>query len=105
MYQLSFYVPESNAEAVKAAVFETGAGRIGKYESCCWQTQGQGQFRPLAGSHPAIGKLEQLQTLAELKIELVCTDEIVRDAVLALKRSHPYEEVAYAVVKLANNDL
>ena len=56
MYTLCFYVPESALEQVKAAVFAAGAGRIGNYDQCCWQVAGQGQFRPLAGSNPAIGR-------------------------------------------------
>ncbi len=53
MYKICFYVPESHLEKVKEALFATGAGRIGDYDHCCWQTRGTGQFRPLA-SRPAI---------------------------------------------------
>ena len=48
MYKLAFYVPQENLEAVKQALFATGAGRIGDYDSCCWQVKGVGQFRPLS---------------------------------------------------------
>ncbi len=64
MYTLCFYVPESTLEDVKSAVFAAGAGRIGNYEQCCWQVEGQGQFRPLAGSDPAIGEQGELETVA-----------------------------------------
>lgn len=104
MFKLSFYVPESHSEKVKQACFDAGAGRIGHYDMCCWQTAGQGQFRPLDGSHPSIGVQGQLETLSELKIEMVCADEH-RDAVVeALKSIHPYEEVAYAVIPLSEPD-
>ena len=56
MYKLCFYVPDSHLEAVKKAVFAIGAGRIGAYDSCCWQVLGQGQYRPLEGSQPFLGK-------------------------------------------------
>ena len=100
MFKISVFVPENNAERVKQAMFEAGAGRIGDYDCCCWETSGQGQFRPLEGSSPAIGEQDKIETVAELKIEMVCTAELIRDVVAALKHSHPYEEPAYDVWKL-----
>ncbi|ODC02177.1 NGG1p interacting factor NIF3 [Terasakiispira papahanaumokuakeensis] len=102
MYKLAFFVPEQAAEAVKQAVFATGAGRIGDYEHCCFQTLGQGQFRPLAGAQPHIGEVDQLETVMELKVELVCEDHLVKAAVAALKAAHPYEEPAYDVWPLTS---
>lgn len=100
MYKLAFFVPEENLEQVKQALFATGAGRIGDYDSCCWQVLGQGQFRPLAGSDPHIGSLGVVESLPEWRVELVCSDALIRDAVAALKQAHPYEEVAYDVWRL-----
>jgi len=102
MYKLAFFVPQENLEVVKAAVFATGAGRIGDYDSCCWQTLGTGQFRPLAGSNPHIGEQGALEQLPEWRVELVCSDELIHQAVAALKQAHPYEEVAYDVWQLAD---
>lgn len=95
MYKLCFFVPEQNLEQVKAAIFKAGAGKLGNYEYCCWQTMGQGQFRPLEGSVPAIGQQGALEVLPEWKVETVCATEVLADVVSALKSSHPYEEVAY----------
>jgi hypothetical protein len=100
MYKLSFFVPQEGLETVKSALFKAGAGRIGNYDQCCWQVKGQGQFRPLSGSAPAIGDQDALTVLEEWKVELVCEDALIKAAVQALKAAHPYEEVAYAVVKL-----
>ena len=100
MYKLAFFVPEESLEAVKQALFATGAGRIGDYDSCCWQVLGQGQFRPLAGSDPHIGSQGVVEVLSEWRVELVCSDELIMDAVAALKQAHPYEEVAYDVWRL-----
>ena len=72
MYKLCFYVPESHVEEVKQAVFEAGAGRIGLYDSCCWQVLGQGQFRPLAGSKPFIGDQDEMERIAEYRVEMLC---------------------------------
>ena len=55
MYKLCFYVPESHLEEVKEAVFAAGAGKMGDYDACAWQTAGQGQFRPGEGADPHIG--------------------------------------------------
>jgi len=100
MYKLAFFVPEANLEEVKAALFAVGAGRIGEYDSCCWQTLGQGQFRPLAGANPHIGEPGKMEFVAEYRVELVVTDELIRDTVAALRKAHPYEEPAFDVIKL-----
>ncbi len=100
MYKLCFYVPEDYLEAVKAAVFVAGAGKIGDYDSCCWQTQGQGQFRPLGGSQPFIGQHGQIETVVEYKVEMVCEDALIEQVLTALVKAHPYEEPAYDVWRL-----
>ena len=103
MYKLAFYVPEAQLETVKAALFQKGAGRIGQYDSCAWQTKGRGQYRPLSGSQPFVGTPSQLETVEEYLVEMVCEEQVVKTVVAELKRTHPYEEVAYAVYKI--NDI
>jgi hypothetical protein len=100
MYKLAFFVPSSHVEQVKNALFAAGAGRIGAYDCCSWQVLGQGQFRPLDGSQPFIGQAGELEQVQEWKVELVVSDELIRQAVAALKNSHPYEVPAYDVWKL-----
>lgn len=100
MYKLCFFVPEEHAETVKQAVFEAGGGRIGDYDCCAWQTRGDGQFRALEGADPFIGKRGELERVCELKVELVCRDDLVQEVLSALKASHPYEEPAYDVYRL-----
>lgn len=102
MYKLCFYVPESHLDVVKQAVFEAGAGAIGAYDSCCWQTLGTGQFRPMQDSKPFIGQLGTLEQLPEYRVELVCSEDSIKEAVASLKRAHPYEEPAYDVWRLAD---
>lgn len=102
MYKLCFYVPESHLEAVKATVLAAGGGRIGAYDSCCWQSLGQGQYRPLEGSQPFLGQTGRLERVAEWKVEMVVADERIHDAVKALKSSHPYETPAYDVWRLSD---
>lgn len=100
MYKLCYFVPESHLSVTKQALFDAGAGKIGEYDSCAWQCEGQGQFRPLAGSDPFLGHHGELETVKEFKVELVCEDHLVRNALLALKQAHPYEEPAYEVYRM-----
>ena len=102
MYKMAFFVPVPHLESVKAAVFAAGAGRIGNYAECCWQTEGTGQFRPLAGSDPFIGRCGETERVVEYRVELVCDDQLIGAAVAALKQAHPYEEPAYDVWRLAD---
>lgn len=102
MYKLVFFVPGSHLEAVKSAVFAAGAGCIGDYDQCCWQIEGQGQFRPLAGSDPFLGEQGKLCSEPEWRVETVCDDAAigaVRDALIA---AHPFEEPAYDIWRLAD---
>ena len=101
MFKICVYVPENSVEKVKEALFEAGAGRIGNYDSCCWQTAGTGQFRPLENSNPAIGTLNKIERLNEIKIELVCADDLVKPAIQAMRLAQPYEEPAFDVWQLA----
>ena len=100
MYRISFYVPADAAEEVKQAMFRAGAGRIGRYDHCAWETAGRGQFRPLEGSRPVIGRQDHVESLEELRVEMVCEDGNLTAALSALVDAHPYEEPAYGAVKI-----
>jgi len=78
-------------------MFEAGAGTLGLYDSCCWQTMGQGQFRPLSGSQPAVGVQNQICRVQEFKVDMLCQKQFLPAVIQALLASHPYEEVAYHV--------
>lgn len=93
--KVCFYVPASHVEAVKDAVFAAGAGRLGNYDRCCWQTAGQGQFRPLPGSHPHLGEHGKVHVEPEIKVEMLCQDDCLEAVIAALKRAHPYETPAF----------
>lgn len=79
-------------------MFAAGAGRVGDYDSCAWQTLGQGQYRPLAGSNPYQGQTGIVEAAQEYKVEMVCEPDLVKAAIAALKEAHPYEEVAFSVM-------
>jgi len=95
MIKLEFYVPVNSAEKVKNALFDAGAGKMGNYDRCSWETSGIGQFRPGENSNPAIGEKGNLTRLEELKIEMVCENKIIDNVINVLKATHPYETPAY----------
>ena len=94
-YRLDVYVPDSHVEAVKSAVFEAGAGYFGNYDSCCWQTEGTGQFRPMEGAHPFCGVPGHVEHVKEWKLEFVVKETALEAVLAALKRSHPYETPSF----------
>jgi hypothetical protein len=100
MVKLCFYVPESHLESVKTALFAKGAGQYKAYDQCCWQVRGEGQFRPLQHSRPFLGLVNQLEKVLEYKVEMLCDEAIVKDALSALIEAHPYEEPAYEVYRI-----
>ncbi len=99
-YQLIVYVPANDAEKLKNALFDAGAGRYAHYDRCSWESRGIGQFRPLEGANPAIGTHDVVEKVEEIKIETVCTAENLRNVLEALKSAHPYEEPAYGVMEM-----
>ncbi|MBT3236471.1 MAG: NGG1p interacting factor NIF3 [Bdellovibrionales bacterium] len=100
MYKLIFFVPLKQCEEVKSAMFQAGGGKIGNYDCCSWQVVGQGQFRPLGGSKPFVGEQDQIEQVTEYRVEMVCDDGVLRSVIAAMKFTHPYEEVAYDVIRL-----
>ena len=99
LLKIEFYVPQSHLETVKSAMFDAGAGRVGNYDYCAWQTLGEGQYRPLDGSRPFLGEQGSVENVAEFKVELVCAGEVIKEVLEAMKATHPYEEVAYCVIR------
>ena len=100
MLILIAYVPATHVEMVKAALFEAGAGAYANYDRCCWQVLGEGQFRPLRGSQPFIGRAGTLERVAEYRVEMVCPAARRSAVEAALLRTHPYEQPAYAFLAM-----
>jgi hypothetical protein len=87
--------------AVHTALSAAGAGNIGDYSHCSFATAGTGQFKPLAGAHPAIGQVGRLERVAETRLEMVLPRPRRAAVVAALRAAHPYEEPAFDVLELA----
>lgn len=100
MYKLTVFIPDTHLDVVKNALFNAGAGQIGKYSHCCWQVLGQGQFMPLAGNNAFIGETNQLESVSEWRVEMVVVEANIQAVIKALKMAHPYETPAYDVINL-----
>ncbi len=98
------FVPAADADDVRRALADAGAGQIGDYDSASFTAPGEGRFRPLDGAQPTIGAVGRLEVVDEVRVEAVSARSR-RDAVVgAMRAAHPYEEPAYDVVELASTD-
>lgn len=100
--KLVVFVPKDSTEQVFAAMAASGAGHIGNYDHCAFHLDGEGSFRPLAGTRPYIGSEGSIERVDERRIEMIVPSWRVSGVVNAMKRAHPYEEVAYDVYPLEN---
>ena len=100
--KLVVFAPRDAADAVRTALAEAGAGALGDYEACSWSAEGRGRFRPQEGADPAIGSIGELEVVEEERIEVVLERELRRDVLAAMHAAHPYEEVAFDLIELAN---
>ncbi|OBH11884.1 Nif3-like dinuclear metal center hexameric protein [Mycobacterium sp. E3247] len=94
------YVPREHADAVRAAVFEAGAGHIGDYSHCSWTVGGIGQFLPHEGASPAVGSVGTVEQVAEDRFEVIAPARIRSAVLAAMRAAHPYEEPAFDVFAL-----
>jgi len=100
--KLVVFTPPGDADAIRVAIADAGAGRIGDYDSCSWAVTGEGRFRPLEGANPAIGTVGDLEQLDEVRIEAVLPRSRRAAVVRAMLAAHSYEEVAFDVLELAD---
>jgi dinuclear metal center YbgI/SA1388 family protein len=100
-FKLVTFCPESAAGAIRAAMSAAGAGRIGDYEQCSFETRGTGTFLGGAATRPAVGAKGRLERVEEARLEMVCAAGALGAAIAALRRAHPYEEPPIEVHALA----
>jgi len=100
LMQLVVYVPLEHAESLRNALFEAGAGVLGNYGEASFGVQGTGTFKPLEGANPHLGSLNTRELVEEIRLELVLERWKTHEVVDAMKRAHPYEEVAYQIIAL-----
>lgn len=100
--KLVTFVPQSHVEMVRNAIFEAGAGFIGKYDCCSFNTDGQGSFRALEGAKPFVGQLGNVHFENEVRMEFIYPAHIGHQIISAMIKSHPYEEVAFDIYPIEN---
>lgn len=100
--KLSVFVPTSHIAQVQQAVFAAGAGHIGAYDCCGFNSTGQGSFRPLQGANPFLGTIGNMETVEETRFETIYPKHVEKQVLSALFKAHPYEEVAYDIYPLEN---
>jgi dinuclear metal center YbgI/SA1388 family protein len=104
LLKLVTYIPESHLEKVRVALFEAGAGRIGNYDNCGYITSGVGSFRANEMAKPFIGEKGEIHYENEIRFETILFSHLKEKVIKALLETHPYEEVAYDLYKLENNN-
>src|SRR5262245_55052355 len=94
------FVPRANLAAVQEALWTGGAGVIGEYSKCSFVLDGMGSFEGSAASNPTVGEAERFETVAASRVEVVCPERLVPEALRRLGAAHPYEEPAYDIYPL-----
>jgi len=98
------FVPKSHTDIVRKAMGDAGAGKIGNYSHCSYSVDGVGRFLPLEGANPTIGKVGRPEEVQEERVECVCDRNIAKEVIAAMRKVHPYEEVAFDIYPLISEE-
>ena len=98
------FIPKEFAEKVSEAMFDSGAGRIGNYSECHFNTVGTGTYKPSDSARPFEGKSGLRSSVEEVKAEFLVENSRVSAVISAMISAHPYEEVAYDLISLSNKN-
>jgi dinuclear metal center YbgI/SA1388 family protein len=101
--KLFVFVPTTHADAVRQAIFDVGAGHIGRYSACSFNASGTGTYQAGEGANPFVGAIGEYHQEPEVKVEVVFPVHIESAVLRAMRQAHPYEEVAYDVIALENS--
>lgn len=102
--KLVTFIPRENTSQVTAALYEAGAGQVGDYKNCSFQMNGVGTFMPTESTNPFIGDHDKQTSVDETRVELIFPGHLKGKILKALKTAHPYEEVAYYIFPLLNEN-
>jgi hypothetical protein len=100
MLKIEIFIPQENLGALTEALHQAGAGKIGRYDHCLSVMHVKGTWRPLVGAEPFLGRVGELCTGEEVKVEVNCPQENIQAALQAIRRVHPYEEPVINVLQL-----
>ncbi len=104
MVKIVTFVPVADAQKVRIAMGDAGAGVLGNYHHASFSTKGIGRFIPGEGAHPTIGEIGKLEEVEEERIEVICQKDKVKSVVTAIKTSHPYEEIPLEIYQLIGEE-
>jgi len=104
LIKIVVFVPLTHADAVRKVMGDVGAGIIGNYSHCSFSSKGIGRFKPLEGANPFIGKVGKPEEVEEERIEAVCPKNKAKEIIAAIKKVHPYEEVALDIYPLVDEN-
>ncbi|MGB3852170.1 MAG: Nif3-like dinuclear metal center hexameric protein [Tunicatimonas sp.] len=104
LHKLVTFAPVADADRVLLALGEAGAGQIGNYKNCSFQTTGTGAFEPNERAQPHLGQAGKLERVEEQRIEVIYPAHLAHKILAALRTAHPYEEVAYYQQALLNQN-
>jgi len=100
------FVPKTHTDIVRQAMGDAGAGIIGNYSHCSYSVDGVGRYKPMEGAKPFIGVVGKFEEVEEERIEYVCDKDKAKEVIAAMRKVHPYEEVAFDIYPLlSENDL
>lgn len=101
-YKLVWFVPREALDATRQAVFDAGAGQVGRYQRCSWYAAGTGTFFGGEGTTPSVGEAGRDQRVSELRVETVVPAGVLQGVIAALIAAHPYEEPVYDLYALVD---
>jgi len=104
-FKLAVFVPMSHVNDVAEAIHQAGSGIIGEYSNCSFRTSGKGTFKGSDKSNPVMGKKGVTETIEEIKLEVIVDKWKMDQVIIAMKKAHPYEEVAYDIYSLQNENV
>ena len=104
MIKIVVFVPKTHTDIVRQAMGNAGAGKIGNYTHCSYSVDGVGRYKPLKGASPFIGKVGKFEEVEEERIECVCEKSKAKEVISAMRKVHPYEEVAFDIYPLISEE-
>lgn len=104
LVKIVVFVPKSHTDQVRSAMGDAGAGKIGLYSYCSYSVEGIGRYKPLEGAKPFVGEVGKFEVVDEERIECVCERSKAKGVIGAIRKVHPYEEVAFDIYPLISEE-
>lgn len=98
------FAPKTHANIVRQVMGDAGAGKIGNYSHCNYSIDGVGRYKPTEGAKPFIGSVGKFEEVEEERIECVCDKGKAKEVIAAVRKVHPYEEVAFDIYPLLSEE-